>query len=669
MGGVSETSPAAPTPEPRTSQGLGFYQGAIKAPDNIASGVEKVLSAPAPDGPFHVPSAGNLIAKGLNYVGDKLGLPSAAQAKQSHADYIAAQAKKGVVPGALGNFAGEVAGTLPLMAMAPGALAGGALAGASLSDAETPMGVIGDAALGAAGGKLGELAVTGASRLAKPVFRAAGRKIVEYSTPAADRGTQYVANLISASGRSPTEIASTLSAGKPFTVAEAIGRPGITGLASLGRRSGQTPDALEGALTARAAGMPSRVMGDFAETLGVSPAAAKGDIDAVVKAAQSKATPLYEEAYKANTNIASPEIDRVLSTPAGKAALRKARDLMQNDMTLLGARDPELLAQVRESGQALPWKGGVASGLKLRTYDYVKRALDDQISAAFRGGNKSEGAILSGLKSRLVKALDNADVTGRAGPNSLKPEGGAYARARKSAGDYLRVQEQFQNGQTVIFNHNVSARDLAADVSKLGDAEIDALKGGVANRIFSIAQSGRLRPGMLSVPVVRDKLTALFGRDKAVSFISRVEQEANMARAGARMMPGAGSATSELEQAAIEQNDQRVLDVARSAIGAGHHLVGGNPLGAISRGMDAVRAHVGAGGRMPVEARDQAGRLLMMSPQDFSRSGNHDIKRVIDRSLLADQRATYAAQLLSRAKTPVKIAGPAALLEAQSQGR
>ena len=164
-------APATP-PQPQVSQSLGFEQGVVKPVLNMASGVQAALSAPAPDGPFHIPSAGNLIAKGIGYVGSKLGVPSPQEAKQQYADYIASQAKKGVVPGKMGRFAGEVVGTLPIMAAAPGALAGGALAGASLSDATDPVGIAKDAALGAAGGKVGEKLV-GLAAGALPLAKAA----------------------------------------------------------------------------------------------------------------------------------------------------------------------------------------------------------------------------------------------------------------------------------------------------------------------------------------------------------------------------------------------------------------------------------------------------------------------------------------------------------------
>ena len=62
------------------------------------------------------------IAKPLNALGAKLGMaPSAEAGEQQHEQYVAAQEKAGVVPGKIGEFAGNVVGTLP----ASGAWSGG----------------------------------------------------------------------------------------------------------------------------------------------------------------------------------------------------------------------------------------------------------------------------------------------------------------------------------------------------------------------------------------------------------------------------------------------------------------------------------------------------------------------------------------------------------------
>src|SRR6266851_4839053 len=107
-------------------------------------------------------------------------------------------------------------------------------------------------------------------------------------------------------------------------------------------------------MTERDVGAGQRIAGDIDR--GIAAGSAHDSAQALHEARSSHAAPLYEEAFKANQNIASPRVDRMLKTPAGRKALGDARVKMQNDMTLLGRPDPELTAQAREAGQII--KGG-----------------------------------------------------------------------------------------------------------------------------------------------------------------------------------------------------------------------------------------------------------------------------------------------------------------------
>lgn len=203
--------------------------------------------------------------------------------------------------------------------------------------------------------------------------------------------------------------------------------------------------------------------------------AARSAISGERKKLQDLASPLYMEAFQSNPSVASKELDRIVETPAGRRALNSARVKMQNDMSPLGVPDSELTALARDAGIEggdIP-KGGVASGLKLRTWDYVKRSIDDMIGEAQQAGRRDDVGILSRLKGRLVNQLDSLDVTGRAGPNSTVPEGGKYKQARRLyAGEMpnIRALEEGLLGRI-------------ADTSEIDTASI-------ARRIFG-AGSGR----------------------------------------------------------------------------------------------------------------------------------------------------------------------------------
>lgn len=147
---------------PRKSQVLGFQKGILKPIDNAAMALEAGL------GKLGLP---------VGAINQALGMPSAAQATGSHADAVAAQARQGVAPGGLGEFAGNVVGTLPLAAISKNPLAMGAMTGAALTDKRDIGGVALDAGIGAVAGKIGDKLVRGASNLVKPVMAPAAARL------------------------------------------------------------------------------------------------------------------------------------------------------------------------------------------------------------------------------------------------------------------------------------------------------------------------------------------------------------------------------------------------------------------------------------------------------------------------------------------------------------
>jgi hypothetical protein len=505
-------------------------------------------------------------------------------------------------------FGGEASLGSRLLGRALAPAAGSQVLGSAVDESKSPV-LHGAAEIGGAllGGGL-----AGGTRAAIQSLKSSGET-------AEQSAASKIGDILSGSGKTVQDIAS-VPGDKGITAAEAMGPAGVSYLATLGRRSGETGEALGNLLTTRAVSAPSRMMSDFTKASGIDPGAAAGNFDNILEAGKKRAAPLYEEAYAANQNIASPHIDRILDTPAGKKALADARVNMQNDMSLMGTPDADLIAQAREGGTTIP-KRGVASGMKLRVYDYVKKSLDDQVDAAYRAGNKHEAGIISGLKQSLVKGLDDADVTASAGPNSLKPEGGKYAQARRAAGEYLSAKEAFSDGQDHILNSSVSARDVQKYVADLSDAQREAYKGGIANKILLQAQNGRLTPKLLGVPAVQEKLKAALGPDKAQIFIDGITQEASLAKTGSRMMPGTGSITSDVMLNAGEQDRAADLAAALQGAKALGHASSGNLGSAALSGIAAMR-HVAPDflktGGMSVDTRNELGKLLMLSPQDYA---------------------------------------------------
>lgn len=157
------TAPAV-APAGRRDQVLGFQKGLLKPVDNAASWLEQ--------------GAGKL---GVNTdaINRMLGMPSAAEANASHQQAIAERAGAGVLPGRVGEFAGNVLATLPLSRLPGGAMTQGAAGGALLSDARDGAGVAKDAIIGAVAGKVADQAVDAVGSVAKGVLSKAP-KVMSY---------------------------------------------------------------------------------------------------------------------------------------------------------------------------------------------------------------------------------------------------------------------------------------------------------------------------------------------------------------------------------------------------------------------------------------------------------------------------------------------------------
>jgi hypothetical protein len=172
----------APRAAPQVDEGLGFYAGLSHALDRAAQGAKWVANSGAvPFLPGRLSAGGKTIAPGtgdmIDNFGQLLGLQSVEKAKSDHAAYVKTREAEGKKPGFAGELGGELLGSAPTMFLGPAA--GGALAGAQLGDSDTPEGVLGDASIGAAFGKLGDLALQGASRVIKPVVKPGVRMLRE----------------------------------------------------------------------------------------------------------------------------------------------------------------------------------------------------------------------------------------------------------------------------------------------------------------------------------------------------------------------------------------------------------------------------------------------------------------------------------------------------------
>lgn len=331
--------------------------------------------------------------------------------------------------------------------------------------------------------------------------------------------------------------------GKPLTLAD-LGGENVKQLGGyVARQPGESRNFVRSTLMGRDEGASSRLSADVSKYVSGGPSMHQ-TTEALIESRSAASAPLYDEAYAANQNVMTPAINRILDTPAGKKALVQAANKMRNDQTLVGRPDPALMEQINESGQLIPWKGGVASGLKLRTLDYVKRSLDDQIGTALKAGEKDDARILIGLKNEFVSELDKADVTGRAGPNSLKPEGGAYARARASYSGPSQSLNALEFGRNVF---KATPEENAAAFAKLSPNDKEFARLGVADvlreRIAKTGFGGNEARALIKNAWTRDQLRPIFRTPEEFDkFTDAVMAEHTMADTTTRTLRGSQTA-------------------------------------------------------------------------------------------------------------------------------
>ena len=496
----------------------------------------------------------------------------------------------------------QAAGTAGLFAGAYGAADSEGVDRLKDGASAVPAGLLAGSVLHGAGSVAAPLIQKGAG-----VVTDAARAVTRKPTPAgvrptatprqAERAAQAVEDMASRKGLTPERVrivAHEQFAGKPATAAEIMGRDGVTQLAATARRTGSTADDLEAMLTQRQRGAPERIMQDFADDLGVTPASATGDVQNMVKEGRANSAPLYEEAYAVG-GIDDPRLDALRDRPSMRSGMSRARTIAAEeglDPTELGFRPDASSPEVAQ-----------IENPTARTWDYVKRGLDDQLEA---------------YRDPTSRRL-NLDEMGRAKLNTLnefrdvlRDVNPKYAEALDTSGDYLSLIDAMNTAKGKIMRGNVGDFGRAWASAKTPAAQ-NAFRAQIAQDVLDAANAGQLRGGKFTIPGAQQKLELAFGREGAQRFVAKMEAEAALARTGSRMMPGGGSPTYELAEAGAEG----MGDMARIASKFGRGQVWSGTLDALGTGVSKLIAYHRTAG-VPIEVRDEFGRLLQLSADDFA---------------------------------------------------
>jgi hypothetical protein len=289
------------------------------------------------------------------------------------------------------------------------------------------------------------------------------------------------------------------------------------------------------------------------------------DVEKMLAAGREEAAPLYKQAYQANQSVSSPLINRMLETPQGKSSLAEAAKDIQNEMGRVAVPDKELTAIADDLG--IVSKGGVASGLKLKTLDYVKRGMDKAYQTAVRTDPAEASRILA-LKKDFVNEVDRLDKTG------------LYKQARAVSGDYLSNEKAMEAGKKFL-----SADDeiIAKEFADMGKTEKASYKVGVVRGIrdkINKTNDGNNAARLFKNETTRLKLQSILSPQEYTKLIDEVNAVDNIYKLRNKMVGNSRTAMRQIAAEEFDSEGQQIISniasgkgLTRTALDAGGRWV------------------------------------------------------------------------------------------------
>jgi hypothetical protein len=467
------------------------------------------------------------------------------------------------------HMAGELAGSIPAMAMLPGSevaeganLATKAVKGAQVGAEYGGLSGAGEGkdtgsrALGAAqgivsgivGGAAAPVIGAAASHAVDKVVSPAVGAIRGAINPEAEASRRLTAalqadqDLISAGksqGMSPTDWINARHAGEPVTLADL----GSTNTQALLRSSANTsPEGraiLEKALNDRFAGQTERV-GNEVRGLVAGGANAGKTGDQLVAEYDNARVPAYKQAYREGDKpIMSPAMERLMGSDTFVGAMKRAISTGKDRDIEMGLGGFNPMVNVTPDGRIVFNKGaqGAPTYPNLQYWDQVKRELDSVANQAKRSGDTSSSA--AGLSKILRGELDKQVPS--------------YANARGIAAQYFGENNALEAGQKLA-GKKVDPAQISTVMKQMKPDEQELFREGYAsdwaNRVISnISDSRDITKAMFNSPNERARALAVFGQAGLDKMQTRMTLETIMD--GARKAMGNSTTARQLIEAGL----------------------------------------------------------------------------------------------------------------------
>jgi hypothetical protein len=235
----------------------------------------------------------------------------------------------------------------------------------------------------------------------------------------------------------------------------------------------------------RKSGAGNRILTDFQQAFKINKDPME-IADDIIKLRNAASKPLYDAAYASPVSIGSKTIDNIMLDPAFQSAYARANRI--------ATREGFPLAPLKPEGNTFD----------LKTIDYVKRGIDDEINwskTPASGLGKDEINSLKKVRSKFMGEVD-----------SQAPA--EYKQARQAFGGPTQVFDAIENGRGFF---DVDARTLKKTYDALNPAEKDGFAIGAYDAIRTKIQSGA--DGIDQIkrtfgsPEKRDQIKVLIGDD------------------------------------------------------------------------------------------------------------------------------------------------------------
>jgi len=270
--------------------------------------------------------------------------------------------------------------------------------------------------------------------------------------------TQKIAERATANGGTVETLVNKMQRNSGMSAVDAGPKSMRTLLRTATNIPGPAKDRVTTQLNVRQFGQGDRIKDVISKTF-ADPDAYLSQKEAIAEATKKAAAPLWKIAESKPVHY-SESLEAILQTPAGKSALAHAETLAANE------QEPfkQIFVNVMENGKMVAKRVPDARG-----WQQIKVALDDMINAQKDPLTKKlsgEGAILVGLKNRMLSELDAANP--------------AYAAARKASATGFELDDALELGRKSL---TMSPEALKRELAGMNAAQREAARVGAADAL------------------------------------------------------------------------------------------------------------------------------------------------------------------------------------------